>query len=196
MDRLAIPEAALIGHSLGGGVAIKLAETAPSRVDRLVAVDAAGLGIEGLSIVYQLMVIPGLGQWLTRTDPPWVRRFLEGLFHDPEHVTDAMVALNIEMMSQPGARAAYLSTIRAIATIFGPREDVVADIVDHLDAITAETRVVWGQQDEAVPVAHGERAVAAIPDAEWVILEACGHVPMVEQREAFNAVVREFLAPG
>lgn len=196
MDRLEIPETVLMGHSLGGGVAVKLAEMAPSRIRRLVAVDAAGLGTEGLSVVYQLMVIPGVGRWLTRTEPSWVRRFLEGLFHDPEHVTDEMVELNVEMMSQPGARAAYLSTIRSIATVFGPREDVVADIVDHLDAITAETLVIWGQQDEAIPLAHGETAVESIPDAELVVLEACGHVPMVEQRGAFNEVVREFLAPA
>lgn len=194
MDRLEITQAAVIGHSLGGGVALKLAETVPSRVTRLVAVDAAGLGTEGLSVVYQLMVIPGLGRLLTRTDPPWVRRFLEGLFHDPDYVTDAMVDLNIEMMSQPGARAAYLSTIRSIATVFGPRKDVVADIVGELDAITAKTLVVWGQQDEAIPMAHGETAVEGIPDAELVILEDCGHMPMVEQRGAFNAEVRAFLA--
>jgi 4,5:9,10-diseco-3-hydroxy-5,9,17-trioxoandrosta-1(10),2-diene-4-oate hydrolase len=196
MDRLEIPETVLMGHSLGGGVAVKLAEMAPSRIRRLVAVDAAGLGTEGLSVVYQLMVIPGVGRWLTRTEPSWVRRFLEGLFHDPEHVTDEMVELNVEMMSQPGARAAYLSTIRSIATVFGPREDVVADIVDHLDAITAETLVIWGQQDEAIPLAHGETAVESIPDAELVVLEACGHMPMVEQRGAFNEIVREFLAPA
>ncbi len=194
MDTLEIAETAAIGHSLGGGIVLTLAEQVPDRVTRLVAVDAAGLGTQGLSVVYQLMVIPGLGRWLTRPDPRWTRTFLEGLVHDPDQVTEAMVELSVEMMSQPGAQAAYLATIRSLATVFGPRKDVVADIVDHLDAITAKTLVIWGQQDEAIPVAHGEAAVEGIPDAELVVVEACGHVLMVEHPETFNEMVREFLA--
>ena len=77
MDALEIPEAAVVGHSLGGGIVLKLVERVPSRVTRLVVVDAAGLGTQGLSIVYPLMAIPGLGRWLTRPDPRWTRRFKE-----------------------------------------------------------------------------------------------------------------------
>ena len=195
MDALEIPEAAVVGHSLGGGVTLKLAEQVPARVTRLVVVDAAGLGTQGLSIAYQLMVIPGLGRWLTRPDPQWTRKFLEGLVHDPDHVREEMVEQSVAMMSQPGAQAAYLATIRSLATVFGPRKDVVADIVDNLDAITARTLVIWGQQDEAIPVSHAETAVAGIPDAELVIIEACGHMPMVEHPDVFNEAVRAFLAP-
>jgi 4,5:9,10-diseco-3-hydroxy-5,9,17-trioxoandrosta-1(10),2-diene-4-oate hydrolase len=196
MDALEMPEAAVVGHSLGGGIVLKLAERVPSRVTRLVVVDAAGLGTQGLSIVYPLMAIPGLGRWLTRPDPQWTRRFLEGLVDDPDQVTEAMVELSVALMSQPGAQAAYLATIRSLATIFGPRKDVVADIVDHLDAITAETLVIWGRQDEAIPVAHGETAVAGIPDAQLVVFDACGHMPMVEHPDTFNETVGAFLAPG
>jgi 4,5:9,10-diseco-3-hydroxy-5,9,17-trioxoandrosta-1(10),2-diene-4-oate hydrolase len=154
------------------------------------------LGTQGLSIVYPLMAIPGLGRWLTRPDPQWTRRFLEGLVDDPDQVTEAMVELSVALMSQPGAQAAYLATIRSLATIFGPRKDVVADIFDHLDAITAETLVIWGRQDEAIPVAHGETAVAGIPDAQLVVFDACGHMPMVEHPDTFNETVGAFLAPG
>jgi pimeloyl-ACP methyl ester carboxylesterase len=64
-----------------------------------------------------------------------------------------------------------------------------------LPGIVTPTLVVWGREDAIVPVSVGQRYARAIPGATSHVLERCGHLPEMEQPDAFVRVVREFLAP-
>jgi 4,5:9,10-diseco-3-hydroxy-5,9,17-trioxoandrosta-1(10),2-diene-4-oate hydrolase len=190
-----IAQASIIGHSLGGGVALKLAIEHAEKVDRLVLVGSAGLGREG-HIFFRLGSLPLVGEYLTRPSRERTAQFLEEMVYDPGMVTEELVDLHYDLMSRPGAQEAYLSTVRSIATVFGTRRAVLRSIVDNLDRITAPTLVVWGEQDEILPVAHAHVAAEAIPNARLHIFQECGHFVQMEKVEAFNALVSQFLNTG
>jgi len=192
MEGQDIGRASIIGHSLGGGVALKLALEHAEKVDKLVLVSSAGLGREG-HIFFKLGSLPLVGEVLTRPNRERTAQFLEEMFYDPEMVTDELVDLNYDLMSRPGAQEAYLAALRSIATVFGARKTVIRSIVDNLDEVTAPTLVVWGEQDAMLPVSHAHVAAEAIPDARLHIFERCGHCAPMERAEAFNALVSEFL---
>jgi 4,5:9,10-diseco-3-hydroxy-5,9,17-trioxoandrosta-1(10),2-diene-4-oate hydrolase len=192
MESQDIARASIIGHSLGGGVALKLALEHAEKVDQLVLVSSAGLGREG-HIFFRLGSLPLVGEYLTHPNRERTAQFLEEMFHDPEMVTEELVDLHYDLMSRPGAQEAYLSTLRSIATVFGTRRTVLRSVVDNLDQIAAPTLVVWGEQDEILPVAHAHVAAEAIPNARLHIFQKCGHFVPMEKAEAFNVLVSQFL---
>jgi 4,5:9,10-diseco-3-hydroxy-5,9,17-trioxoandrosta-1(10),2-diene-4-oate hydrolase len=187
-----IERASIVGHSLGGGVALKLALGHAEKVDKLVLVSSAGLGREG-HIFFRLGSLPLVGDYLTRPNRERTAQFLEEMVYDPEMVTEELVDLSYDLMSRSGAQEAYLSTLRSLATVFGTRKTVLRSIVDRLDRITAPTLVVWGEQDEILPVAQAHVAAEGIPQARLHIFQECGHYVPLEKAEAFNALVSEFL---
>jgi len=192
MSSQGIAQASITGHSLGGGVALRLALEHPEKVNKLVLVSSAGLGREG-HVFFKLGSLPLVGEYLTRPNRERTAQFLAEMLYDPEMVTEELVDLHYNLMSRPGAQEAYLSALRSIATVFGTRKTVLRSIVDNLDRITAPTLVVWGEQDGILPVAHAHVAAEAIPNVRLHIFQECGHYVQLEKADAFNALLLEFL---
>jgi pimeloyl-ACP methyl ester carboxylesterase len=92
------------------------------------------------------------------------------------------------VLATDSLRAGPVTLIRAA------RQLVAADIVQHLERITAPTLAVWGEHDPMVPVELGEQVAAAIPGAEFVVIKHAGHVLMWEQPAEFNQVLTSFLS--
>jgi pimeloyl-ACP methyl ester carboxylesterase len=156
----------VVGHSMGGQLAIHVAARHPERIRRLVLVDAAGLPRPlnpRFLMRFAYDVLPPR-RW---GDP----RFL------PVIVGDALTA---------GPRV----LLRALLHVL--RDDVRP----LLPRISAPTLVVWGARDALVPHAHGEQMRRAIPDARLLVLPGACHNPMVDRPEAFNRAVLSFLAGG
>ncbi len=172
----------LVGHSLGGAVAISAALAAPSIVTRLVLVDSVGLGDDiSTDLLTLLEAAPSESA---------SRALLELFFHDQRLVLAAGVAEHHAALARPGAHAA----IRAIAdrAFAGTGQQAVAGC--RLADITQPVLVVWGARDRVVPVAHAERARASIAGAEVAIIPDAGHAPQVEAPAAFADVLMRFLA--
>ena len=183
LSRLGVERATLVGHSLGGAVAIGAALAAPERVERLVLVDSGGLGVE---------ISPELVRLLG--EPPGEsasRALLELFFHDQRLVLDAGVAEHLAALSRPGAHAAVGAIKRRAFTPEGGQRAVP---VERLADISVPVLVVWGERDRVIPVAHAERARAVFADVEIAIVPDAGHAPQVEAPEEFAAIVARFLA--
>ena len=192
VDVSGLEQVALVGHSLGGALALRLAILYPDRVTRLVLVDSAGLSREvGLGL--RLVALPLVGELLLRPSPKKTRQALKPFFQDPALLTDAFVDLNYDLITQPGAQAAYLSTVRSLASVFGARRHIGDDIIARLDEIQVPVLVIWGAQDAIVPVAHADIARDRIANAQIQVLPECGHMPMIEKTEEFNRRVGRFL---
>lgn len=193
MDAVGISKAALVGHSLGGALALRFSILHPDRVAKLILVDSAGLSRRmGLGI--RLATLPLAGELLLRPSREKTRQALRPFFYDTGLLTDAFVALNYELITQPGAQAAYLSTVRNLASIFGARRHISKGIIDRLGEIQIPTLVIWGEQDTIVPVTQASIAEKRIANVELHILPECGHLPMVEKTDTFNQLVSRFLA--
>lgn len=153
----------LVGHSMGGQIAVHLAARFPERVKRLVLVDAAGIArpVTPLNLMRFAAEVAPPSRW---GDPSFL----------PVIVGDALTA---------GPR----TLLRALLHI------VRDDVCPLLPGIRAPTLVVWGERDTLVPLAHAEEFRREIPDARLVILPGAAHNPMVDRANDFNRVVAGFL---
>jgi pimeloyl-ACP methyl ester carboxylesterase len=180
MDALGLPPHAVVGHSMGGAVALALAAAHPDRVTRVVGV--AAMGAPGLPLT------PALdGLWGAR--PGHARDLLGLLFHDPALVTDAAVAAREQAMA---------AGVDAFAPLFpAPRARWVADLTlapAALASIAAPVLLVHGAQDRITPLRPAALPLLdALSDVRLHVFGRCGHVPAVEQADTFLALLSDFL---
>ncbi len=191
MNGLGLKSASLVGHSLGGGVALQVTLTFPEKVNRLVLVDSAGFGPD-LNLNLRLASLPLLGEILTRPSLQGSRLFFKAILYDPALIKDEEVQFHYEISIQPGAQQAFLKVLRTGANIFGQKPAATGPILEHLPAITQPTLVLWGRQDAVIPVKHADVA-RRIPNVRVQIFERCGHNPQNEHPEDFDQAVQEFL---
>jgi 4,5:9,10-diseco-3-hydroxy-5,9,17-trioxoandrosta-1(10),2-diene-4-oate hydrolase len=201
MDALGIERADLVGHSLGGGIALTMAETFPERVHRLVLVDSLGLA-DDLGIVLRLVSVPGVGELVTRLalqgDFRKVLKRQRQSWPDSNVVPEEMIRLKYEATRWEDIRATYFMALRASIDFRGMRPAALQPIVAGLRSLQLPVLVVWGERDDLVPSHHARVVQDDVPGAHVVIFEDAGHDPMVMDPERFNLVTLEFLeaTPG
>ena len=194
MEAVGIERAHVVGHSLGGAIATRLALLYPSAVERLVLVASAGFGKE-VCMELRLCTIPVAGEMLTRPGRSASAQTLKMCVHDEAHVTEESVDLDLEMASLPGAQQGFLRTLRACGGFLtGQGMSMRGPNLEGIGSIDAPVLVVWGREDKVIPVEHADVIAAAGNDVRVEVLDGCGHTPMLERTEAFNDLVCEFLA--
>ncbi|MDT5221534.1 MAG: hypothetical protein QOF15_3639 [Mycobacterium sp.] len=194
---LDIERVTIIGHSLGGGVAMQFAYQVPHLVDRLILVGAGGvtkdvnialrfaslpMGSEALALLRLPLVLPALqvmgrlaglmlGSTAVGRDLPNILRILDDL---PE----------------PTASAAFTRTLRAVV-------DWRGQIVTMLDRCylteAIPVQIIWGSEDVVVPVRHAHMAHAAMPGSQLEIFENSGHFPFHDDPARFLDLVHRFI---
>jgi pimeloyl-ACP methyl ester carboxylesterase len=190
LDRLGVARASLVGHSLGGAVAVLVAASQPERVDRLVLLDAAGFHLAPAERPWLLRLLASdAGGVLARL--PRKRLFvtlaLHQVFHDGRNVTDERIDEYLAPAERPGA-------VEALRLLLAPRGvAALTPFEDVAKRVRASTLVVWGREDAWMPLADAERLAAAIPRARSVVLDACGHMPQEELPAETSRLVSGFL---
>jgi 4,5:9,10-diseco-3-hydroxy-5,9,17-trioxoandrosta-1(10),2-diene-4-oate hydrolase len=192
MTALGIGRASLVGHSLGGGVALRAILDDPGRVDRLILLSSAGLGPD-VSLPLRIASLPFFDRIFFKPPLPVFTRFLHRLVFDPAAITADFARLYYEMFFQPASVRAFTGILRTIATLRGARPGILEPIRAGLGTITAPTLILWGRQDRILPVSQALDAAGRIPGARLHVFERCGHMPNVEYPEEFNRLVLEFL---
>ena len=203
---LELRQASVMGVSMGGRVALGLALEAPASVNRLVLVDALGVGQPRPVLAYRLLLTRGLGELtlsgtaraLRGMNPRTVRRFWGWYLRRPGTVdtilSDDRINNHSRLLSTPAYRAAYLSALRSIAGTRRLRDGVVVE--NRLSELSMPTLLVWGRHDHIFPASHAEAAARKIRGARTEIFESSGHTPQMEEPERFNRVVLDFLSRG
>lgn len=192
MTALGLERAHLMGHSLGGAVCLKVVANFPKIVDKLVLVDSAGFGREA-HIFLRLCSIPFLGEALSRPSREGAEKGVKFNFHNLNAVTSEWLDLNYQMSAQPGAQRAVLKTIRDNGNIFGQQWSLYGPILRDMNTIQHPALVVWGKQDQIIPVAHADVALKGLPNAQKYVFDQCGHLPFAEHPATFNDLVLDFL---
>ncbi len=196
LDLLGAERVTLVGHSLGGGVAMHFAWLFPQRCERLVLISSGGLGRD-LSLILRAPTLPGAEWVLPLISQPWLLRGGELLARrlgwvglragpDLEELWRGYVSLG-----DAAARRAFLATIR---TVVDPGGQTISAL-ERLPALAhVPTLLVWGARDRLIPAAHGIAAQQAIPGSRLEIFERAGHVPHLSDPDRFVTLLREFVA--
>lgn len=186
----------LVGHSLGGGIAMQLLHMAPELVGRLVLVSSGGLGRD-LGAVLRAASLPGAPLVIraaTSAPAQLAGRAAKGLLDivGVELPTDATEGLDgFASLHDPDAREAFLNTVRASTGLGGQR----VSAVDKLYLMRGcPLLTIWGARDAIIPVQHAYEVQALVPDMHLRIIEQAGHFPHVDAPREFGDFLRAFEA--
>jgi pimeloyl-ACP methyl ester carboxylesterase len=183
MKTIGVPKAAVMGQSMGAGVALYLAVHHPEMVERLVLVDGGGYrsasDAPAAAPNWHNRQISNSG---TLEES---REYLEKLYYDHSFITDQMVEQNLILR----LRSAY--TIESMQTATERGLGGVTE--DEVRAIKVPTLLVWGKNDPLSSVANADKLNAAIKNSRKVLFDKAGHYPFLEHADKFNQVVLEFL---
>jgi len=187
--------ATLVGHSLGGGVAMQFTYQFPEMVERLVLVSSGGLGSD-VSPLLRAAALPGADLFIAATagigqriGSAIGRGFSAiGLRPNPDL---AEVSRGFAALSDPDRRKAFLATLRSVVGTEGQR---VAALDRLYLAEALPLLIVWGDRDPIIPVDHAREAHAQLPKSRLEVFPGVGHVPQLESPGRFAGVLLRFLA--
>lgn len=191
LDALGLRSAHVVGNSMGGAVAYTAAVTAPERTRSLALVASGGLGSD-IAFFLRLATLPGAIA-LTRVfgRPSHAREVLRTCFYDPSRIPATLYdeAVRYGLASYPE----FVRALRSGVTIRGVRETLRRHWIAQASRYTGPVLVLWGRQDQVLPVHNVDDARGVFPRAEVRLVDRCGHLPMVERPDEFLAALLPFL---
>jgi pimeloyl-ACP methyl ester carboxylesterase len=194
LTALGIERATIVGHSLGGGIAMQFAYQFPERCERLVLVSSGGLGRE-VHLLLRAAALPGADYVLpalTSAGLLGVGRGVGSVLRRLRLAPDGDLALLAEgfaSLDNGGSRQAFLHTVRSVIEPSGQRVSAhnrlaLAKLLPSL--------IVWGEKDSIIPVEHGEAAHEAMPGSRFEVFPGAGHMPHAADPERFASLLIEF----
>ena len=180
LSGLGIESTRLIGHSFGGMLAAELAAHRPERISRLVLIAPIGLWHQDWSYT--------VADWTAKD----AQQLAAVLFHntDSDLVKAALTQPGDEDVAAEGL-VQFLWTLGCTAKVIWPIPD--KGLNKRIHRISAPTRVIWGENDALIPPAYAGIFASSIKQAEVKMIPDCGHVPPLEQLDALNTAVEQFL---
>ncbi len=193
---IGVDRATVVGHSLGGGVAMQFFYQFPQRVERLALVSSGGLGRD-VSPMLRGAALPGASAGLWLVAHP---RLVEALWDLGGRMRERGVARGVYLqaiaralrpLGRPGARTAFLQTLRSVIDVHGQR----VSARDRLYLLRGfPTLIVWGGRDHTIPIEHGRWMHGAIPGSRFVTLPRAAHFPHLEDPEGLAEALVDFVA--
>ena len=193
MDALNIQQAALVGNSMGAGLAIGMALEHPDRVSKLVLIDGFPANVR------ERVTSPSIQRALDTPAPSWLASFGNWLFgglliesvlkemvHDPALLTPAVVERSNRNRQRPGV-------MRPLMTARGALPLWETGYAKRIGQIRHPTLIVWGEDDRVFPIAVGEDLHRTITPSSLVRIPNAGHIPQWEQPDLVNPAMIDFL---
>jgi len=194
LTALGHPRATVVGHSLGGGIAMQFAYQFPERCERLVLVSSGGLGRE-VHLLLRAAALPGADYVL----PLLASSQVLGLGRAAGAALGRVrirprgdllqLARGFGSLDSAGSRQAFLHTVRSVIEPGGQRVNAHNRL--HLAALMP-TLIVWGERDSIIPVRHGADAHAAMPGSRFEVLPGAGHMAHDADPRRFAEILTDF----
>lgn len=195
LDQLGITRATVVGHSLGGGVAMQFVYQHPEYVARLVLIASGGLGPD-VGLLLRLASLPGAELVLPVIAPrqlvgpgdrvwSWLRRI------GVESPRGEELWSHYSSLADGPTRRAFLRTLRSVVDHRGQAVSAVNRLNSRTDF---PVLAIWGERDNIIPVEHAYTARAVRPDVRLEVLRDVGHFPHAERPAEVAALIEEFIA--
>ena len=185
LTAIGIDRASIVGHSLGGGVAMQFFYQFPQRTERLALISSGGLG-EEVSPLLRSAALPGASALLSAAAHPRIVNALE----ERRSVYLRAIGRALRPLERAGAREAFLQTLRAVIDVKGQRVSA-RDRLHLLEPMP--TLVVWGERDNTIPLAHGLETHRAVPHSQFRTLPRAAHFPHLEDPDGLADALLDFL---
>ena len=190
LEALGLDSAAVVGHSLGGYVAIQAAIRRVPAISRLAVVDPAGVGAIKLKML-RLIGAPLIGELLQlRLSDMGLRIFLQSLVHNPESITDEVLGWTTSSLAKKSSRNQFLYQLR-LAPEIQSIDDALAEKGSPIDVIPIQ--IYWGRHDPLFPLDYAYHLRDGLHTQPTKVFEHSGHIPQIEEPEEFNKALRVFL---
>ena len=186
LARLHIQRYVLIGNSFGGNLAWHMALAHPSQVDRLVLVDAGGYDYQpkSMPIGFRIAQIPLLNKVMEYTLPRrMVASSVRSVYVDDSKVTPELVDRYYDLTLRAGNRHALVQRFKQAVGVDAYR----------IHLVTAPTLILWGADDQLIPLEYGQKFNQDIKGSTLVVLDHLGHVPHEEDPVKSLQPVKAFL---
>jgi pimeloyl-ACP methyl ester carboxylesterase len=193
MDALGIQKAALVGNSMGAGLAIGMAVAHPERVDRVVLISGLPKGVR------EKLTGPLIRRAVETSAPVWLLRFgnwlagrwvtedvLKEIVYDHSRLTPAVIERSFRNRARPGLIRAAMAIARNL-----PLWE--QGFALRIGEIARPTLVIWGTEDKVFPPEVGHELKNTIKGASVALVPKAGHIPQWEQPETVNALLVTFL---
>ena len=191
LDGLALDSTPIVGNSMGGNVAARVAANHPDRVSRLVTIGGVGFSLfnptptEGIKLLVQFVEDPTRDRLMA---------WMESMVYDPAILTEEFVELRWRAVTSPGALSDVkkMFNLKSLAAMRSGR-GVAADQVAILSSIKAPTLLTCGRDDRVTPMDSLLVPMRLIRNCEVHVFPDCGHWAMIERKAEFESVVLSFL---
>ena len=178
LNRVGVKSASIAGSSFGGLVAAEFAINDSNMINKLILVSPAGTMKTSTKTLEEYI----LASLYPTHDNVW--RAFNNMAFDPRTVTEETILEFIDRMKLPNAKYAFMSTMLAIRN--------TTDLASRLSKVQSPTIIVWGQNDEMIPVKYSED-YTNIPNSNVKVIPRCGHTPFTEKPELFSKIAIDFL---
>ena len=179
LDSLNIKQCILVGNSLGGEIAWRLAIQEPVMSRKLILLDPSGYPVisKSVPIAFKLAKIPVLNKFLTYITPRFlVRASIENVYFDKSKVSDSLVNRYFDLTLRKGNRKAIVDRLKVSTTLTNGTKTH-----DNIKNIKQPTLIIWGSDDQLIPVENGYKFKNDITNSKLIVMQQTGHVPMEEK---------------
>jgi pyruvate dehydrogenase E2 component (dihydrolipoyllysine-residue acetyltransferase) len=191
LDELGVPSAHLVGSSMGGAVVYTAAVTQPARIRSMTLVAGGGVGTE-VAFFLRACTLPGMSL-VARIfgRPAQARNVLRTCFYDSRRIPETLYD-EAERYGYPSF-GEFVNALRSGVTIGGVKPSVRDYWVAQAPRYQGPVLVIWGRQDAVLPMGGAADARDVMPQAQIQLIDACGHLPMIERPDEFLGALLPFL---
>tara|TARA_B110000211_G_scaffold189183_2_gene215348 strand:+ start:937 stop:1842 length:906 start_codon:yes stop_codon:yes gene_type:complete len=175
LNKLSIDEIYLAGNSLGGYIGWNYALHRPDRIKKMVLLDSAGFP-QDMPFIMNFAALPVIGEMAGFMMPKFiVNRNVKQAFGDSDKVTDKLQQRYFDLTMRQGNREALVNVFRTMK-----EQSTNEHLGDRIKDVETPTLLMWGSEDEWVPLSIMQQFHQALPNSQTIVYEGVGHMPMEE----------------
>jgi pimeloyl-ACP methyl ester carboxylesterase len=187
MDVMGLKDVVFVGNSLGGAIAVLMALEHPDKTGQIVLIDSAGYPIKKPFII-RMAKMPLAGEITKLFFGRWVVRWnLKEVYFNDDLIPEETIDAYYNRMRTENVLDAKVALARSIDF------DAFTPYIKRISEIKNRTLIIWGENDEWIPVESGHKFRKDLSNSTLVILPECGHIPQEEKPELTAKTIIDFI---